>query len=314
MKKLVTMILVVCLLLATVCGALAEEKKVIALCVAQVSNEFQSRIKDAMEKYAEDNGLNDKYEFTVFDANFDTAKQLEQVENAIGQGAAGVVMIPVDMKGSVPAVQACLDAGVPVVGCNSDIEDNTLFDCYVGSDTVDSGHIEMQALAEAMGGEGKLVEMEGNYGESPQILRDQGIRDIVEQYPDIEIVYNDTGKWSRDEAKTKMENWIMQGLMDDAKAVVCHNDAMAVGCMMALEENGMNDILIAGIDANADMLGYLKEGRVAVTVFQNAAGQGEGAIKAVVDLVEGKEVPQFDWIPYELVTVETADDYLALLG
>ena len=312
MKKFVTLLLAVCLMLTLCSGALAAEKKTIALCIAQTTNEFQSQIVDAINAYAEREGLTEKYDLTLFDAQFDTAKQLEQVENAINQGAAAVVMIPVDMKGSMGTVQACIDAGVPCIGCNSDIDDNTLFTCYVGSETVTSGEIEMQALADLLGGEGKIVEMEGNYGESPQILRHEGILNILANYPGIEIIHSDTGKWSRDEAKTKMENWIVTGIMDDAKAVICHNDAMAVGCMMALEEAGMNDILICGIDANKDMLGYLKEGRVAVTVFQNAVGQGEGAIKAAVAIIEGAtDYPQFDWIPYELVTPEQADEYLA---
>ena len=312
MKKVVTLVLILLLVFTLVTSAFAQ-KQTIALCIAQTTNEFQSRIVDAIMKYAEENGLNEKYDFTLFDANFDTARQLQQVENAINNNVAGIIMIPVDMEGSVVAVNAANDAGVPIVGCNSDITDNSLFSCYVGSDTVESGRIEMAALAEAMGGEGKLVELQGNFGESPQILRHQGIEEILAGFPNIEIVASDTGNWSRDTAKTKMENWISTGIMDDVKAVVCHNDAMAVGCMMALEEAGMNHILIAGIDANADMLGYLKEGRVAVTVFQNAVGQGIGAIKAVVAIAEGQEYPKFDWIPYELVTVETADNYLALL-
>lgn len=314
MKKLATLLIVLCLVLGMLTVGSAEGKRTIALCICQVSNEFQSRIVDAMQKYAADNGLTDKYDFTVFDANFDTAKQLEQVENAINQGVAAVVMIPVDMIGSVPAVQACIDAGVPCIGCNCDIEDNDLFSTYVGSVTLDSGVIEMTELARLMGGEGKLVELQGNYGESPQILRHEGIAQVLAENPGIEVIADDTAEWSRDMAKTKMEGWIVRGLMDEAKAVVCHNDAMAVGCMMALEEAGINDVLIAGIDANKDMLGYLKEGRVAVTVFQNATGQGEGAIKAAVAWAEGEEYQDYDWIPYELVTPETADEYLAKLG
>lgn len=312
MKRLLVSLVALLLSLALMISVSAE-KQTIALCIAQTTNEFQSRIVDAIMKYAEKNGLTEKYDLTLFDSNFDTAKQLQQVENAINNNVAGVIMIPVDMEGSVVAVEAAIAAKVPIVGCNSDITDNSLFSCYVGSDTVESGRIEMAALAKAMEGKGKLVELQGNFGESPQILRHQGIEEILSDYPDIEIVASDTGNWSRDTAKTKMENWISTGIMDDVKAVVCHNDAMAVGCMMALEEAGMKHILIAGIDANADMLGYLKEGRVAVTVFQNATGQGEGAIKALAAIIEGEDYPKFDWIPYELVTVETADSYLAQL-
>ena len=267
---------------------------------------------DAMFAYAEENGLDEKYNFTVFDAQFDTATQLQQVENAISQGVDGIIMIAVDMQGSVAAVNAANDAGVPIVGVNTDIIDNTLFTSYVGSDNVESGVIEMTALAEAMEGEGKLVEMHGNYGEAPQLQRDEGIRKVLADYPGIEIVAEDSGLWSRDSALELMENWIQSGVMDDVKAVVAHNDSMAVGAMIALEEAGMDNVLIAGIDANADMLGYLKEGRVAVTVFQNAAEQGAQGVAQMMKILNGEDYEQIMWIPYELVSADSADQYLAL--
>ena len=79
MKKFVTLLLAVCLMLTLCSGALAAEKNTIALCIAQTTNEFQSQIVDAINAYAEREGLTEKYDLTLFDAQFDTAKQLEQV-------------------------------------------------------------------------------------------------------------------------------------------------------------------------------------------------------------------------------------------
>ena len=290
--------------------AVPAQKQTIALCIAQTTNEFQSRIKDAMLDYAAATGLDQRYDFTVFDANFDTATQLQQVENAIAQGVAGIVLIAVDAEGSMATLAAANEAGVPIVGCNTEVADNTQFTSYVGSDTLESGRIEMRALAEAMGGEGKIVEMHGNYGEDPQIKRNAGIREVIAEYPNIKVVAEDTAKWSREQGVELMENWIQAGIMNDVKAIVAHNDAMAVGAMIALEDAGMTDVLIAGIDANQDMLGYLQEGRVAVTVFQNAVGQGEGAIAKIAKIIEGEPYEQFVWIPYELVLPEDADKFL----
>lgn len=289
-----------------------NNKGTIAICVAQTSNEFQARLMDAMLTYAEDNNINESYNFTVFDAKFDTATQLQQVENAVSQGVDGIIMIAVDMKGSVAAVNVANDAGIPIVGVNTDIEDNSLFTSYVGSDCTVSGFIEMTALAEAMGGEGKIVEMHGNYGEAPQIQRDAGIRQALSEYPDIEIVAEDTATWNRDQGLAVMENWIQSGAMNGVKAVVAQNDAMAVGAMIALEDAGMTDVLVAGIDANEDMLGYLKEGRTTVTVFQNATSQGEQGVAQMLKILNGEDYEQTVWIDYELVTSENVDQYLAL--
>jgi len=290
----------------------AGGKKIIALCIAQASNEFQSRIKDGMEKYISDNNLQNKYEFTFQDGNFDTATQLQQVENMIAQGVDAIIMIAVDAKGSMASVLAANEAGIPIIGCNTEVDDISQLTAYAGSITVESGRIEMAALAELMGGKGKLVEMHGTYGHDPQIYRNQGIREVLAGYPDIKVIAENTANWSRDEAVAVMENWLQSDIGKDITAVVAHNDAMAVGAMVALEDMGRKDVLIAGIDANKDMLGYLKEGRVAVTVFQDAVGQGAVAVETAVKIVEGQPYEQYNWIPYVLVTPETADEYLAL--
>ena len=290
----------------------AAEKKTIALCIAQASNEFQSRIKDGMENYISKNNLNDEYEFTYQDGNFDTATQLRQVENMIAQGVAAIILIAVDAEGSMACVLAANEAGIPIIGCNTGVNDLSLLTSYVGSDNVESGRIEMKALAELMGGKGKLVELHGTYGHEPQFQRNEGIREILAGYPDIEVLAENTANWARDEAVAVMENWLQSDIGDKITAVVAHNDAMAVGTMIALEGAGRKEVLVAGIDANKDMLGYLKEGRVAVTVFQNAVGQGEMAIETAIKVLRGQPYEKLNWIPYELVTPKTADEYLAL--
>jgi ABC-type sugar transport system substrate-binding protein len=109
-----------------------------------------------------------------------------------------------------------------------------------------------------------------------------------------------------------VENIFQTDLANEITAVVAHNDAMAVGAMIALEGMGRKDILIAGIDANADMLGYLKEGRVAVTVFQDAAGQGKGAVEQAIKILNGEAYEHDLWIPYQLVNLDNADEFLAM--
>ena len=57
-------------------------------------------------------------------------------------------------------------------------------------------------------------------------------------------------------------------------------------------------------------LAEMDAGRLDVTVFQNAVGQGEGGIATAIALVRGEPVEQVVWIPYELVTPENYKDYM----
>ena len=45
-------------------------------------------------------------------------------------------------------------------------------------------------------------------------------------------------------------------------------------------------------------------------MFQNAAGQGQGALDAAVKLSKGEAVEQKVYIPFELVTPANIDNYL----
>ena len=54
----------------------------------------------------------------------------------------------------------------------------------------------------------------------------------------------------------------------------------------------------------------MEEGKLNVTVFQNAAGQGEGGVKTAIALARGETVEQLVWVDYELVTPENYKEYM----
>jgi inositol transport system substrate-binding protein len=86
---------------------------------------------------------------------------------------------------------------------------------------------------------------------------------------------------------------------------------MAIGALQAIEAAGkLGEILVGGVDASPDALQEMDKGRLNVTVFQNAKGQGEGGIKAAIALAKGETIEQITWIPFELVTPENYQDYM----
>ncbi len=105
-----------------------------------------------------------------------------------------------------------------------------------------------------------------------------------------------------------MENWLSSG--DEIAAVLCNNDDMALGVIQALEAAGMlDDVLVGGVDATPDAITEVNSGKLDVTVFQDAGGQGGGGIQAAYDKAMGVAVDKEVWIPFQLVTPDNVADF-----
>ena len=108
-----------------------------------------------------------------------------------------------------------------------------------------------------------------------------------------------------------MSNWLTTGEPFDA--VFANNDEMAIGAAQAMRSAGvdMRKVVVVGVDATQDGLAAMRAGDLDVTVFQNAAGQAARAVDAALALAHGKAVDRVVYIPFELVTPENMDAYVA---
>jgi inositol transport system substrate-binding protein len=116
------------------------------------------------------------------------------------------------------------------------------------------------------------------------------------------VVDRQTANWSRDQAQDLMTNWLSSGEKFDA--VFANNDEMAIGAIQAMKAAGvsMEEVIVTGVDATQDALAAMQAGDLDVTVFQDAAGQGSGALNAALALARGEAVDQKVYIPFQLVT------------
>jgi len=263
-------------------------------------------LRDAMTAYAESQpGV----ELIMVDSKEDVAIQLGQVENFVAQGMDAIVLIPANTDATDPMTQAAVDAGIPLVYVNRKPANLPEGVAYVGSDSIVAGQLQMEWIADKLGGKGNVVIMNGNLAQEAAQMRTAGVKEVAAKFPDITITKEDTGNWSRAEGLALMENWLSTG--DQIDAVASNNDEMAIGALQAIEAAGkLGEIIVGGVDASPDALAEMEKGRLSVTVFQNAAGQGEGGIKAAIALARGEAIEQITWIPYELVTPENYTDYM----
>ena len=153
--------------------------------------------------------------------------------------------------------------------------------------------------------------MEGYLGQGAQIKRAAGAKKVLTKYPNIKVLAEQTAEWDRAKAMTLMENWI-QSYGNKINAVFAHNDEMGMGALQALEQAGLKkQVILVSIDAISDALQAVKDGRLDATIFQDANGQGKGAIE-LADKIIKKEKPTENkiFIPFNLVTKENVNQFI----
>ena len=263
-------------------------------------------LRDAMTSYAKSQpGV----ELIAVDSKEDVATQLGQVENFVAQKVDAIIVIPANTDAADPMTKAAKDAGIPLVYVNR-IPSNLPEDvAYVGSESIQAGIMQAEWIAKKLNGKGNVVIMNGDLSQEAAQKRTEGEKQVFAKYPDIKIIKEDTANWSRDQGLSLMENWLASG--DQIDAVASNNDEMAIGALQAIDAAGkLGKIIVGGVDASPDALQEMDKGRLNVTVFQNAKGQGEGGIKVAIALARGEKVDQITWIPFELVTPDNYKDYM----
>lgn len=295
-KKTVVASLIACMLPAVV---MAKDISV-GVSMALFDDNFLTILRTAMQK----EGVKSQME----DAKGDVSQQLQQVQNFIGQGVDAIIVNPVDTNAVKPIMDQATKAGIPLIFVNrrpqAQLTDKM---AYVGSDSVLAGRLQMEALAKAMNGKGNVAILLGDLANESTRDRTKGVEEVVAKYPDIKIVQKQTAKFMRNDAVDVVSNWMTSG--EDIQAIASNNDEMAIGALQALGKNP-NHILIAGVDGTPDALQMLKNGKMIATIFQDAKGQGEGAVDAAIKLANGEKVEKVIDVPYQLITKDNMAEFI----
>ena len=285
-------------------SAPGPKKIVVGVSLMNLSNEFILMLNKAMEAKAAELDVT----LIVNDAQRSADRQVQQVESFIAQQVDAIILNPCESEASSPAVDKAIAAGIPIVNVNSETRSQPT--AFVGSRDEESARIAMDYIASRLKGRGNVVMMHGFMGQAAQLKRDQGAREVLAKTPGLKLVADQTAEWDRAKAMSLMENWI-QSQGEKIDAVFAQNDEMGMGALIALEQAKRKDkVIVASVDAIADALQAVKDGRLDATVFQDAQGQGAGAVETAVRLVKHEKCEKQVFLPFQLVTKETVDRYL----
>jgi inositol transport system substrate-binding protein len=290
----------------------------IGVSMAKFDDNFLTVLRNGMVEQAK--GM-DGVNLQVEDAGNDVAKQLDQINNFIASGVAAIIVNPVDTSATQAMSDAAAAANIPLVYVNRQpVNVDTMPDnqAFVASNEVDSGTLETIEVCAQLKAAGKdkanVYVMMGELSNQAAVQRTADIHDVMAAgscVVELTIIDEQTANWSRDEAQSLMTNWLSSGTAFDG--VIANNDEMAIGAIQAIKAAGidMTTVVVGGVDATQDALVAMQAGDLDVTVFQDAAGQGAGALAAALSLAKGEAVEQKVYIPFQLVTPANVADYAA---
>ncbi|KQQ08746.1 substrate-binding domain-containing protein [Rathayibacter sp. Leaf296] len=266
---------------------------------------FITQGQEGMEAYAEANDIT----LVWNSANLDISTQANQIQQYIDQAVDAIVVVPVQADSLGPQLSAAAAAGIPVVAANAALSDTTNVTSSVLPDDIAAGEQEMTMMAEKLGGSGKIVVLQGPLGQSAEVDRSQGIQNVLDENPGIEILAKDTANWKRDEAVNKMKNWI-SAFGDEITGVVAENDDMGLGALQALKEAGL-DIPIVGIDGIEDGLDAVREGTFIGTNLQHGRVELAAGLAVAARAAAGEDVEKEYVYKMPEIDADTVDGFYA---
>ena len=283
----------------------------IGVSMDKFDDNFLTVLRNSMAEYAK---TQPGVSLQIEDAKDDVSKQISQIQNFIANGVDAIIVNPVDTSATTAMTKLAAEAGLPLVYVNrlpGDLDKLGPKAAVVASDERESGTYETQQICKLLGGKGDILVIEGQLSNQAAVQRTADIHDVISKPPctGIKIIAEQTANWDRTQGQNLMTNWLSKGLKFDA--VISNNDEMAIGALQAMKAAGVDTktAIVGGVDATQDALASMKAGDLKVTVFQNAAGQGKGAVDTALALAAGKKVETWVKVPFELVTPENIDKY-----
>jgi galactofuranose transport system substrate-binding protein len=255
------------------------------------------------------------WQLVYTDAAGSAAKQVADVRSMIAQKVDVILLAPREEKPLIPAVMEAKKAGIPMILVDRNVDQSLAkagedYAAFIGSDFVKEGNMVAEVMVKALGGNAKIIELQGTTGSSPANDRASGFASYIKDHPGMVIIASQTGDFARDKGRQVFET--LYQAHPEATALYSHNDEMTMGAIAAMEAAGKvpgKDLIIGTIDGTKDAAQAILDGKVLVCVECNPKF-GPAAFAAIEKMGNG-EVLEVKLVNTDRVfTKENVADYM----
>jgi ribose transport system substrate-binding protein len=229
-------------------------------------------------------------EVIITDAGGDANKQISDIEDLVTRKVDALLVAPASDTALTPAVEQAIAAGIPVIVFNSDMQSDK-----VAARALPPYHewarLTADWLGKTMEGKGDVIALRGIAGLAAEADEWAGVEEALKNYPDINIICTEYADWAYDKAKTAVANCLANH--PDVNGVLAIGDAMTWAAAETLKDQGydVTQIPMIGIGGSNGFLKYWQANELNAYVIADPTDIGVTALKAALDLLQGKTVP-----------------------
>ncbi|WP_375055304.1 ribose ABC transporter substrate-binding protein RbsB [Zobellella sp. DQSA1] len=292
MKKLTTLLATA--LVGTTLSAGAYAQDTLALVISTLNNPFFVTMKEGAEQKAAELG----YNLIVLDSQNDPAKELANVEDLGVRGAKVLLINPTDSDAVANAIRLANRTGLPVLTLDRAANRGEVVS-HIASDNVAGGKMAGDFIAEQLGHNARVIQLEGIAGTSAARERGEGFTQAVAEHG-FTLLASQPADFDRTKGLNVMENLLTGN--PEVQAVFAQNDEMALGALRALQAANKKEVLIVGFDGTEDGIKAVEGGRLAATIAQQPDAIGAIAVETADKVLKGETVADHIPVPLQVIS------------
>ena len=280
----------------------AEEK---TITIGATFMTLNSPFFEAMQRGVKEAAAAANVEVVISDAQLKVADQISSVEALIAQGVDAILLNAVDSAAIVPAVEACNQAGIPVI-CLDVLPEGGEYATFIASNNKQAGVLGGEFIGEYLKGQGTVVILDGPAISSFQD-RAAGFEEALSKYEGIEIVAHINAVENSITAFVSAAENILAAY-PDLSAVLAVNDYGAIAVETAVASAGKEfPVVSVGVDGMPDVVNAITNGKVvAGSVAQLPADMGRLGVETALKVLNGETVEKVIDVPLKMLSAENA--------
>jgi len=248
--------------------------------------------------------------------NWNATVQTPMLDAMVARGDLDLLFLaPVDKEAMIAPLQKASDTGLPIITNDTFIGDGDYVNgpvtfpiSYIGSDNVLGGKIACEALAEAIGGAGKVYIQNVKPGISTTDQREEGCKEALAEYPDVELIGVDYNDDDPSKAQAQVEATLQR--VPDLAGIFGTNVFSAQGAGQVVQNQGLSGtVKVVAFDATEFAIEMLRNGTVDLVIAQKPSDMGYLAVAMGVAYLDGvTSIPARIPTGYQVITADNVDD------
>ena len=276
----------------------------IAYVPTTMNNPFWTAMLGGIKEEMEAKGMDVDSQLVTVDANSDQATMNNYVNDLIAQEVDAIILAPMDCTAVTEALQACEDAGIPVINVDTAVDASDKVVSIIASDNYKAGVLCAKEMMKQKD-HANIVLLTHNAARSA-VDRINGFTDTIKKNKNYKILASADTQGQIERALPKVDKIIEK--YKNIDVVMGLNDPAAMGALAALDSKGAREgVLVYGIDGSPEGKKLIKEGMMTGTAAQSPKQMADTAINAAYKILQGKKVEKKKVISVQMITKKNVE-------